>query len=58
MECELEEPQAEIKIAWRNINNLIYADNTALMADSVITHLEPDIFGCEVMWALGNITTN
>ena len=28
------------------------------MADSVITHLEPDIFGCEVMWALGNITTN
>ena len=54
----LDEPQAGIKISWRNINNLIYADNTALMADSVITHLEPDIFGCEVMWALGNITTN
>ena len=26
--------------------------------DGVITHLEPDILECEVMWALGNITTN
>ena len=25
--------------------------------DSVITHLEPDILGCEVKWALGIITT-
>ena len=24
----------------------------------VITHLEPDILGCEVKWALGSITTN
>ena len=30
----LEEPQAGIKIARRNINNLIYADNTTLMAES------------------------
>ena len=30
----LEEPQAVIKIAARNINNLRYADNTTLMADS------------------------
>ena len=30
----LEETQAEIKIARRNINNLRYADNTALMAES------------------------
>ena len=30
----LEEEQAEIKIAGRNINNLRYADNTALMAES------------------------
>ena len=29
-----EEAQAGIKIAWRNINNLRYADNTTLMADS------------------------
>ena len=30
----LEETQAEIKIAGRNINNLRYADDTTLMADS------------------------
>ena len=30
----LEEPQAEIKIARRNINNLRYADNSTLMAES------------------------
>ena len=30
----LEETQAGIKIAGRNINNLRYADNTALMAES------------------------
>ena len=31
----LEGAQAGIKIAGRNINNLIYADNTTLMAESV-----------------------
>ena len=30
----LEEAQAGIKIAGRNINNLRYADNTTLMAES------------------------
>ena len=30
----LEEAQAGIKIGWRNINNLIYADDTILMAES------------------------
>ena len=30
----LEEPQADIKIAGRNISNLIYADDTTLMAES------------------------
>ena len=30
----LEETQAGIKIAGRNINNLRYADDTALMAES------------------------
>ena len=30
----LEEAQAEIKIAGRNTNNLRYADDTTLMADS------------------------
>ena len=31
---ELEEAQAGIKIAQRNINNLRYADDTTLMAES------------------------
>ena len=30
----LDEPQAGIKIAGRNINNLRYADDTTLMAES------------------------
>ena len=30
----LEEAQAGIKIAWRNINNLRYAEDTSLMAES------------------------
>ena len=32
--AELDEAQAGIKIARRNINNLRYADNTTLMAES------------------------
>ena len=43
-----------------------YEDNTTVgtlydhspRADGVITHLEPDILGCEVKWASGNITMN
>ena len=30
----LEEAQAGLKIAWRNINNLRYADDMTLMAES------------------------
>ena len=30
----LEEAKAGIKISWRNINNLRYADDTTLMAES------------------------
>ena len=30
----LEEAQAEIRIAWRNVSNLRYADDTSLMAES------------------------
>ena len=30
----LEETQAGIKIAWRSINNLRYADDNTLMAES------------------------
>ena len=32
--ARLDETQAEIKIAGRNINNLRYADDTTLMAES------------------------
>ena len=32
--AELEETQAGIKISGRNINNLRYADDTTLMAES------------------------
>ena len=32
--CRLNEAQAEIKTAGRNINNLRYADDTTLMAES------------------------
>ena len=30
----LDEAQAEIKIAWRNVNNLRYAEGTTFMAES------------------------
>ena len=32
--CRVDEAQARIKIAGRNINNLRYADDTTLMAES------------------------
>ena len=32
--ARLDKAQAEIKIAWRNINHLRYADDTTLMAES------------------------
>ena len=34
MKYWLDEAQGEIEIAGRNINNLIYADDTTLMAES------------------------
>ena len=39
--AELEEGQAGIKIARRNINNLRYADDTTLMAESEEELKEP-----------------
>ena len=30
----LDESEAGIKIAWKNVNNLRYADDTTLMAES------------------------
>ena len=34
--AELDEAQAEIKIAERNMNDLIYADDTTLVAESEV----------------------
>ena len=34
MKCWVDEAQSGIKITWRNINNLRYADDTTLMAES------------------------
>ena len=50
----------DIKKRWQEYTEELYkkgshgADNH----DGVITHLEPDIRGCKVKWALGSITTN
>ena len=50
----------DIKKRWQEYTEELYKkdlqnpDNH----DGVITHLEPDILGCEVKWTLGNITTN
>ena len=44
----LEEAQAGIKIARRNINNLRYADDTTLMAESEKLLVFPVVmYGCE-----------
>ena len=49
-----------IKMRWQEYTEELYKkdlqdpDNH----DGVITHLEPDILGCKVKWALGSITTN
>ena len=50
----------DIKKRWQEYTEELYKkdpqdpDNQ----DGVINHLEPDILGCEVKWALGSITTN
>ena len=50
----------DIKKSWQEYIDELYKkdlhdpDNH----DDVITHLEPDILGCEVKWTLGTITAN
>ena len=44
---------------WPEHTELYYKDLSGPNNhNGVITHLEPDILECEIMWALGRITTN
>ena len=47
-----------IKKRWQEYTEELYRKdfNDLDSHDGVITHLEPDILECEVMWALGSIT--
>ena len=50
----------DIKKRWKEYTEELWKKdhNDPDNHDGVITHLEPDILGCEVKWALGNITMN
>ena len=49
----------DIKKRWQEYIELyIKGLNDLDNQNGVITHLEPDIFECEVKWALGRITKN
>ena len=50
----------EIKKKWQEYTDGLHKTvlNDSDNHDGVVTHLEPDILGCEVKWALGSITTN
>ena len=48
-----------IKKRWQYTDELYKKDlHDQDNHDGVMTHLEPDIIECEVMWALGSSTTN
>ena len=47
----------DIKKRWHEYTELYKKDlHDPDNHNGVITHLEPDILGCEVKWALGGIT--
>ena len=50
----------DIKKRWQEYTEEQYKKdvNNSDNHDGVITHLEPDILGCEVKWTLGSITMN
>ena len=49
----------DIKNSWQEYTDLYKKQlHNPDNHDGVITHLEPDILECEVMWALGSITMN
>ena len=56
---DLTKPE-DIKKRWQECTEKLYKKglNDLDNHNGVITHLEPDILGCEVKWALGSITMN
>ena len=57
----MDQTEAEdIKKRWQEYTEELYKQDLHNLDnhDVVITHLEPDILGCEVKWAFGSITTN
>ena len=50
----------DIKKRWQEYTEALYKKdlNDPDNHNGVITHQDPDILECEVMWALGNITRN
>ena len=49
----------DIKERWQEYTEELYKKDIHDPDNhDVITHLEPDILGCEVQWALGGITMN
>ena len=48
----------DIKKRWQEYTEELYKKDLHDNQDGAITHLEPDILGCEVKWALGSITMN
>ena len=50
----------DIKKNWQEYTEKLYKKDlhNPNNHDGVITHLEPDILGCEIKWALESITTN
>ena len=50
----------DIKKTWQEYTEELYKKDLHDQDNhnGVITHLEPDILGCEVKWALESITTN
>ena len=48
----------DIRKRWQEYTEEPYKEDLhdACNHDGVITHLEPDIWDCEVKWALGSIT--
>ena len=52
--------EEDIKMRWREYTEELYKKdlNDPDNHDDVITHLEPDILGCKVKWALGSISMN